>query len=76
MWLLLGEVMRTLSADDSLRCNIPLNYVNDVDLNLMLIEWENFYNFSRPHGAYEGRTPYEILRDDYNEIWMEFPAGM
>ena len=28
-----------------------------------LTEWENFYNFHRPHGAFAGKTPYEILRD-------------
>jgi transposase InsO family protein len=25
-------------------------------------EWEDFYNFSRPHGALDGQTPYERLR--------------
>ena len=27
-----------------------------------LQEWENFYNFQRPHGALGGQTPYERLR--------------
>ena len=40
-----------------------LEYVDDQDLNKKLIEWENFYNFSRPHGAFSGRTPYEVLRE-------------
>jgi len=40
-----------------------MNYVDDRDLNEKLIEWENFYNFHRPHGAFAGRTPYEILRE-------------
>ena len=40
-----------------------LNYVDDSDLNEKLIEWENFYNFHRPHGAFAGRTPYEIHRE-------------
>jgi transposase InsO family protein len=30
--------------------------------NLRLQEWENFYNFDRPHGALGGQTPYERLR--------------
>jgi transposase InsO family protein len=30
--------------------------------NDRLQEWENFYNFSRPHGALGGQTPYERLR--------------
>ncbi|MBU0985348.1 MAG: IS481 family transposase, partial [candidate division Zixibacteria bacterium] len=25
-------------------------------------EWERFYNFGRPHGAFGGKTPYEALR--------------
>ena len=27
-----------------------------------LQEWEDFYNFSRPHGGLGGQTPYERLR--------------
>ena len=30
--------------------------------NNKLKEWENFYNFNRPHGALGGQTPYERLR--------------
>ncbi|MBJ6988415.1 IS481 family transposase, partial [Devosia sp. MC521] len=26
-------------------------------------EWERFYNFARPHGAFNGKTPYEALRE-------------
>jgi len=39
-----------------------LTYTGDVDLNKKLAEWENFYNFSRPHGAFHGKTPYEALK--------------
>ncbi|MEN8251677.1 MAG: IS481 family transposase [Bacteroidota bacterium] len=38
-----------------------LTYTDDVDLNKKLDEWENFYNFNRPHTAYNGKTPYEAL---------------
>ncbi len=27
-----------------------------------LREWEDFYNFNRPHGGLRGQTPYERLR--------------
>jgi len=27
-----------------------------------LSQWENFYNFERPHGAHAGKTPYEVLK--------------
>lgn len=30
--------------------------------NERLLEWENFYNFNRPHGGLGGQTPYERLR--------------
>jgi transposase InsO family protein len=40
-----------------------LTYKGDVDLEKKLAEWENFYNYHRPHGAFSGRTPYEALRE-------------
>ncbi len=30
--------------------------------NQRLLEWENFYNFNRPHGGLGGQTPSERLR--------------
>jgi transposase InsO family protein len=37
--------------------------IDDTELfNDRLKEWENFYQFDRPHGALEGQTPYERLR--------------
>lgn len=30
--------------------------------NDKLQEWEDFYNFHRPHGGLNGQTPYERLR--------------
>ncbi len=32
------------------------------ELNSRLQVWERFYNFDRPHGALNGQTPYERLR--------------
>jgi hypothetical protein len=29
--------------------------------NEKLREWENYYNYDRPHGALDGQTPYERL---------------
>lgn len=40
-----------------------LSYTDDVDLNEKLNEWEAFYNFHRPHGAFKGKTPYGILKE-------------
>lgn len=39
-------------------------YKGDVDLGKKrLVDWEAFYNFSRPHSALKGQTPYEILKE-------------
>ena len=40
-----------------------LTYKVEFDLNAKLAEWENFYNLSRPHGAFDGKAPYENLRE-------------
>jgi transposase InsO family protein len=39
-----------------------LTFKDDVDLNKKLQAWEDFYNFNRPHGSLNGRTPYEVLK--------------
>jgi transposase InsO family protein len=37
--------------------------IDDTNLfNQKLQEWEDFYNFDRPHGGLDGQTPYERLR--------------
>jgi len=37
--------------------------VDDAQLfNDRLKEWEDFYNYNRPHGSLDGQTPYERLR--------------
>lgn len=43
-----------------------LTYTGDVDLNMKLEEWQNFYNYHRPHSALAGKTPYEMLREKLN----------
>lgn len=38
--------------------------IDDAKLfNEKLQEWENFYNFERPHSALDGQTPYERFRE-------------
>jgi transposase InsO family protein len=38
--------------------------IDDTDLfNDRLQEWEDFYNYNRPHGGLGGQTPYERLRE-------------
>ncbi|GHA62294.1 hypothetical protein GCM10008927_29680 [Amylibacter ulvae] len=57
-----GKVERSHRSDQQEFYQL-LSYKGDVDLEAKLAEWEAFYNFSRPHGAHQGKTPYEALRD-------------
>ena len=56
-----GKVERSHRTDQEEFYQL-LDYVDDVDLNKKLAQWESFYNLSRPHGAFAGQTPYEVLR--------------
>lgn len=40
-----------------------LTYKDDVDLEAKLDEWQRFYNFAGPHAAFNGKTPYEAIRE-------------
>lgn len=57
-----GKVERSHRSDQQEFYQL-LSYKGDVDLEAKLAEWEAFYNFSRPHGAHQGKTPYEALRE-------------
>jgi len=57
-----GKVERSHQTDD-IEFYQLLTYVDDVDLNMKLKEWEKFYNFDRPHMSLHGKTPFEILRE-------------
>jgi transposase InsO family protein len=57
-----GKVERSHRTDQEEFYQL-LTYTDDVDLNEKLAEWEKFYNFSRPHTAFSGKTPYEALRN-------------
>ncbi len=57
-----GKVERSHRSDQDEFYQL-LTYVEDENLNNKLAEWERFYNFSQPHGAHAGKTPYEALRE-------------
>ena len=57
-----GKVERSHRSDQQEFYQL-LTYKDDVDLDAKLDEWERFYNFSRPHGTFKGKTPYEALRE-------------
>jgi transposase InsO family protein len=56
-----GKVERSHRSDQEEFYQL-LAYKDDVDLNKKLEVWERFYNYDRPHGAFKGKTPYEVLR--------------
>ena len=62
---LIGKVERSHRTDQQEFYQL-LTYTDDVDLNRKLEAWEQFYNFYRPHGAFAGKTPYEVLRSPLN----------
>jgi transposase InsO family protein len=57
-----GKVERSHRTDEQEFYQL-LTYKGDVDLDAKLGEWERFYNLARPHGAHNGKTPYEALRE-------------
>ncbi len=57
-----GKVERSHRSDGQEFYQL-LSYKGNVDLEVKLDEWERFYNFHRPHGAHNGKTPYEVLRE-------------
>ncbi len=57
-----GKVERSHRSDSQEFYQL-VTYKGDVDLEAKLDEWERFYNFARPHGAFNGKTPYEALRE-------------
>lgn len=56
-----GKVERSHRTDQEEFYQL-LTYTDDVDLKKKLEIWEQFYNFNRPHGAFNGQTPYEALK--------------
>jgi transposase InsO family protein len=56
-----GKVERSHRTDQEEFYQL-LSYKDDVDLEKKLAAWEKFYNYDRPHGAFNGRSPYEVLR--------------
>ena len=57
-----GKVERSHRSDEQEFYQL-LSYTGDVDLNAKLAQWKQFYNLARPHGAHNGKTPYEALRE-------------
>jgi transposase InsO family protein len=56
-----GKVERSHRTDQTEFYQL-LTYTDDVDLNLKLKAWEDFYNYDRPHISLDGKTPYEVMK--------------
>ncbi len=67
-----GKVERSHRSDQQEFYQL-LSYKGDVDLEAKLVEWERFYNFARPHGAHDGKTPYEALREKLQSSLRNVP---
>ena len=51
-----GKVERSYRTDHEEFYQL-LTYKGDVDLQAKLDQWERFYNFARPHSAFNGQPP-------------------
>ena len=60
-----GKVERSRRTDKEESYEL-LTYRGDVDLNAKLEEWQNCYNYHRPHSSLGGKRPYESLREKLN----------
>lgn len=60
-----GKVERSHGSDKTEFYQL-ISYTGDKDLQAKLSHWENFYNFYRPHGGLQGKTPYEVLKKKLN----------
>jgi len=56
-----GKVERSHRTDQTEFYQL-LTYTDDVDRNVKLRAWEDFYNYDRPHLSLEGKTPYEVMK--------------
>ena len=58
-----GKVERSHRVDDQEFYQLlDGRHRDDIHLfNAKLREWEDYYNYHRPHGALDGQTPYERL---------------
>ena len=59
-----GKVERSHRTDDQEFYQLldKDGVTDDIHLfNEKLREWENYYNYHRPHGALDGQTPYERM---------------
>ena len=56
-----GKVERSHRIDQKKFFQL-LTYIDDVDLNKILENWKQFYNFDRPHGPFEDIVETELYR--------------
>lgn len=69
-----GKVERSHLSDEQEFYQL-LEYPDDVGLNQKLADWESFYNLSQPHGAFVGKTPYEVLKEKLRPLEVASSLG-
>jgi hypothetical protein len=57
-----SSVPTASTPKSSTECSTASSSTTPQVFNQKLQEWEDFYNFHRPHGGPDGQTPYERLR--------------
>ena len=62
-WLVLLVAALVLVMTDSSAMRIGIDLGGTKIEGLALAERERFYNLASPHGAHNGKTPYEALRE-------------
>ena len=67
-----GKVERSHRSDEQEFYQF-LTYKGDVGLEAKLKDGERFYNLARPHGAFNGKTPNEALRD---RLWPDWKLSL
>nr|WP_144439165.1 integrase core domain-containing protein [Prevotella intermedia] len=57
-----GKVERSQQTDKTEFWNLIDLSDKTLDLNVMAIEWQEFYNKKRPHSSLNGKTPMQKLK--------------
>jgi transposase InsO family protein len=69
-----GTVERSHRSDQQEFYHL-LSYKGDVDLEAKLSEWENYYNFNRSHGTFNGKMKWLGLFGQVNRFYKWMTAG-
>lgn len=63
-----GKVERGQKADKEEFYRLLNLKDNNLNLKAKLVEWEHFYNYSRPHSSLGGKTPFERFSELESQV--------